>query len=167
MAFQTQVYAEPALGVQGQRYGGNPARYYLPTPLAGENGVTVGRCVWRVATDATGQTVANTGTGAPAGIACREKTVPQEMFAEATMRIPAGYPVPVMQEGDVVLVSTTPAVVGQRVFAKLATGEVSTAAPGATVSGAVETVFEVRKAAPANEPFVASSLVSVAVAVAP
>ena len=154
MSFQKQVNADPALGVAGQPYGGNPSRYYLPTPLAGDDGVTVGLFVWPVGVGR----VANAGTGAPIGVATREKTVPIPLLENASMLIPSGLPVSTLQEGEILLAAATAVTVGQKVFASLTTGKVATGAAGATVSGHVETIFEVRTAASANDPFIASSV---------
>ena len=41
MATQKQV-GGIALGVPGTLYGHNPATFYLPTPIAGAGGVTIG-----------------------------------------------------------------------------------------------------------------------------
>lgn len=158
MPFQKQVNEEVARGIPGQRYGGNPVSHLLPTPRAGAGGVTVGNFVWLDPSDTTGQTVINTGTGKPLGIAQREKNVRLGTDEEATMLIPAGCPVPTVLAGDLIIVSGTAATLGQKVFATLATGVPVTGAAGATVSGAVESNFSVREAAAINEPFLASTL---------
>lgn len=158
MPFQKQVNENIARGIPGQRYGGNPVTHLLPTPKAGADGVTVGNFVWLDPADTTGQTVINTGTGKPLGIAQREKSVRLGLDEEASMLIPAGWPVAVVLAGDQIIVSATAAAPGQKVFATLGTGVPVTGAAGATVSGAVESNFSVREAAAINEPFLASTL---------
>ncbi|MDD4702543.1 MAG: hypothetical protein PHI96_10010, partial [Desulfovibrio sp.] len=71
MATQKQV-GGIALGVPGTRYGHNPATFYLPTPLAGAAGVTIGNFAWP---DADGK-MTNSGTGVPAGIVVRVRVQP-------------------------------------------------------------------------------------------
>lgn len=158
MPFQKQVQDDIPRGVPGQRYGGNPVSHVLPTPRAGDSGVLVGNFVWLDPSDATGRTVINSGVGKPLGIAQREKHVRLGTDEEATLLIPAGYPVPVVQAGDLIIVSGTVAAPGQKVFAKLSTGEASTAAAGVSVAGAEESNFSVREAAAVGEPFLASAL---------
>lgn len=157
MPFQKQVNEDIARGIPGQRYGGNPVTHLLPTPRAGADGVTVGYFVWLDPSDATGQTVINTGTGKPLGIAQREKSARLGTDKEATMLIPAGCPVPTIQAGDLVIVAETAAAPGETVFATLATGVPVTGAAGATVAGAEESNFLVREAAAAGEPFLISA----------
>lgn len=151
MPFQKTVLGEPALGVAGDMYGHNPVFYHLPTPLAGEGGVYVGRAVWLDPADATGGTVLNKGTGKPIGIVRRVIGAPIEWRDEATMLIPEGMPVTVVAVGNMVAAPTTAATLGQKVFASLTTGELSTDAAGATVAGAVETNFAVKGNAAAGE----------------
>jgi len=158
MPFQSQVKERPARGIPGQRYGGNPVAHLLPTPKAGAGGVIVGRFVWLDPSDTTGQTVRNTGTGSPLGIAQRNRVHPLPADQEASMVIPQGSTVAVVVSGDLIIASGTAATPGQKVFATLATGAPVAGAAGATVSGAVETNFTVREAAAANAPFLASTV---------
>jgi len=158
MPFQSNVKESVARGIPGQRYGGNPVTHLLPTPKAGAGGVTVGRFVWLDPSDTTGQTVINTGTGYPLGIAQRNRVHPLPADKEASMLIPAGSTVAVVTSGDLIIASGTAATPGQKVFATLTTGAPVTGTAGATVSGAVESNFMVREAAAVNEPFLASTV---------
>ena len=151
MATQKQV-GGIALGVPGTLYGHNPATFYLPTPIAGAGGVTIGNFVWP---DAEGAMV-NKGTGTPSGVVVRVRVQPLPSDEDATMLIPAGHAVPVLVRGPIILASASAASIGQKVFASLTTGAVSTAAAGATVEGHVETEFTVRTSAAAGAHFVAS-----------
>ena len=158
MPFQKQVNENIARGIPGQRYGGNPVSHLLPTPRAGAAGVTVGNFVWLDPADTTGQTVINTGTGKPLGIAQREKSARLGTDEEASMLIPAGCPVAVVLAGDLIIASGTAATPGQKVFATMSTGAPAPGDASAAVSGAVESAFSVREAAAINEPFLASTL---------
>lgn len=150
MATQKQV-GGIALGVPGTLYGHNPAAFYLPTPIAGAGGVTIGNFAWPA-----DDTMVNNGTGTPVGVVVRVRVQPLPSDEDATMLIPAGHAVPVLVRGSIILASAAAASVGQKVFANLATGAASTAAAGATVEGHIETEFTVRTSAAAGAPFVAS-----------
>jgi hypothetical protein len=158
MPFQSNVKESVARGVSGQRYGGNPVTHLLPTPKAGAGGVIVGRFVWLDPSDTTGQSVINSGTGRPAGLAQRNRVHPLPAGQEASMLIPEGSPVAVVTSGDLIIASGTAATPGQKVFATLATGVPVSGAAGTTVSGAVESNFMVREGAAVNEPFLSSTV---------
>lgn len=148
MGFQTQVNLTPAIGLNGDFASGNP-RASFPSPeggfVAGSGGVTVGRFAW-VGSD--GKTVLNTGTGKPQGFIHREQQAFITTYlAESGSNVPAGQPVTLMNKGDYFATATVnAAVIGQKVFAKLADGTVQTGAAGATISGFIETDFSVSRA---------------------
>lgn len=147
MPFQQEIKT-PAQGIPGTPYSLNPD---VVTVKLAASPVTVGCFVWP-GTDAN--TVQNSGTGAPLGLAAVTKTEPaMDTYAEASMVVATGNPVTVVTRGERFAVSATETVVGQKVFASLTDGTLQTAAAGATVAGAVETSFVVVSAAPAGEPF--------------
>ena len=85
MATQKQV-GGIALGVPGTLYGHNPATFYLPTPIAGAGGVTIGNFVWP---DAEGAMV-NKGTGTPSGVVVRVRVQPLPSDEDAPCSFPPG-----------------------------------------------------------------------------
>lgn len=111
--------------------------------VTGANGVTVGRFAWA---DANG-IVSNTGTGAPTGFVHRHQTAMiTQWLAENGNVIMAGQPIDLMSRGDFWVKTATAATIGQKVFANLTDGSISTGAAGATVSGSIETKWEVASA---------------------
>ena len=152
MPFQKQVQIGLAAGVPGGAYSANEE--VTTVKLAG-GPVIIGRFVWLE--PATGQ-VKNSGTGKPLGLAIRTRVDAQlQVGEEASMTVKQGDPVTVALKSERYVLSTTEAVVDQAIFASTTTGEISTAAPGATVAGAVETPWRVITAAPAGQPFAISA----------
>ena len=151
MSFQKTVnqYLAPAVegdfaghGIRGAQLAGE-MQY-----VAGANGVTVGRFAW-IHTDGT---VTNNGTGVPAGFIHRnQQALITTYLATSTMVVNAGLPVAVFAVGSFWAKTTTIATVGQKVFASLTDGTISTAAAGATVSGSIETPFTVSSAGSVGE----------------
>lgn len=116
--------------------------------VAGTGGVVVGRFAW-IHTD---NTVTNTGTGVPAGFIHRsQQGLITTYLTGSTMTINEGFPIAVMAQGSFWAKTTTIATVGQKVFASLTDGTISTAAAGATVSGSIETPFTVSSAGAVGE----------------
>ena len=150
MGFQTTINQYPAPAVEGDFASANPRASVLPTAeriVAGAGGVTIGRFAWL-----SGTTVLNAGTGTPQGFVHRDmQALNYALLSEATMVIPEGYAVTLHSQGDFWARTTTAAAVGQKVFASLTTGEIATAAAGATVDGFVETKWSVASPASANE----------------
>ncbi|HDC2634998.1 TPA: hypothetical protein O7120_004800, partial [Salmonella enterica] len=72
-------------------------------------------------------------------------------LAEASMTIQPGFQMTLMTAGDFLVRTAGAATVGQKIFAKLSDGSVTTGAAGATISGYVETKFVVGSAAAAGE----------------
>jgi hypothetical protein len=146
MPFQKSTNTYPAPANAGDFASSNP-RASVVSPeggfVAATGGVTVGRFAW-----ATGTTVANTGTGAPTGFIHREQQASITTYlAESGNAVLQGQPVTLMRDGDYwFTANTNAAVVGQKVFVKLADGTTQTGAAGATISGFVETAFVVSQA---------------------
>src|ERR1044072_5841847 len=139
MAFQTQVYYNQAPAVEGDFASTNPRA----TVLAGPGGIVagssfiVGRAIWLTSTfiDADGApAVANSfGSGAIAGIAHREQQgLIQVYLQEASMLVPAGFPVTVFDAGDFWVMNngSTQALTGMKAYANFADGKFTAAATG-------------------------------------
>lgn len=150
MGFQTQINQYPAPAVEGDFASANPRASVLPNSemlLAGTGGATVGRFAW-----VNGSNVTNAGSGAPDGFIHRDhQALNFSLLSEATMVIPEGYAVTVCNQGDFWARTTTIATKGQKVFASNTTGQIATAAAGATVSGFTETKWKVASDAGVGE----------------
>jgi hypothetical protein len=141
MPFQTAVQNLPEVGVPGDRASMNPIS--VISRLA-QGTVNVARFVWP-GTDTDNQ-VQNTGTGLPLGFAIRNQTgIIPTYLAEASMAVPAGFPVEVANRGEYFATSANAATLGQKVFATLADGTLQFGAKGATITGAVETDWKVER----------------------
>lgn len=145
--FQTTVNLQQAAAVEGDFASANPRRSVVShegTLVAGTGGVTVARFAWA---DGTGK-VTNAGAGVPTGFVSRSgrqgSAVITTYLAETSMQILQGFEVTLHESGDFWAKHiTNPATVGQKVFASLTTGQIQTAAAGATVAGYIETAFRV------------------------
>lgn len=155
MAFQQTVKTYPGIGIPGAYAAINPivstAKGYVASAAC-----NIGGFVWAYA-DKEGCVVKPTGTGRPLGFAVREITNPLGINVEASNTVPVGYPVSVEVKGDFFAVTTTAATVGQKVFAVLANGTIKTGPAQGTVTGAVETDFEVIQAGAANDVIIISN----------
>lgn len=157
MPFQKSVELYPAGGIPGQAAGLNPRAMLLPVPVAGTGGVTVGTAVWPDATNPGVVVNAATGSGdpavypAPLGLVLRDMSGAIPCTDEATMTIPEGQAVPVLVRGDMLVTFAAAVTAGQKVFASVTDGTLSTGAAGATVAGSVETDWIVRDAGAAGE----------------
>jgi len=150
MGFQTQVYDQPQIGVEGDFASSNPRSTVLAGPegiKAGVGGVTVGRFAW---VDANGLAT-NAGSGKPTGFVHREQQALITVWlAEETMVVPAGLPVTLHNLGDFFVKTLTAATVDQKVFASNTDGTIKTGAAGATIAGYTETNWYVASAGDAN-----------------
>lgn len=136
--FQKAVGLTPALGVAGDRATLNPSVYTMGNPLA-DGPVNVGSFVWATDTGA-----ANTGTGKPLGFVERALVnYNYDLLSGASMVIARGGALTVARRGDYYAVSATAATAGQKVFAQLANGNLTTDTARAIVAGAVETDWHV------------------------
>ncbi len=155
MSFQTQVNATPAPAVAGDFASTNPRASVLAGPdgiVAGSGGLTVGCFAWLDSTAYT--TAANTGSGLPDGFVRNSRSGLITAYgAEASLVIPAGFPVELFNEGDFWAKNAggTAAVPGQKVFASTTTGQVACAAAGTALTGFVETNWVCRSAGAVGE----------------
>lgn len=111
-------------------------------------------------TQASGASQANGAAAAvppPLGIVRRELTGQIEGTEEAVNGIAPGRPVPVVQRGDLYVVPTSSVARGQKVFASATDGSLVGGSAGATISGYVETDWEVRQDATAGNPVLISN----------
>ena len=152
-SFQTSVRVQPAPALAGDFASANPRSSVLAGPgslYSGANGVAIGVFAWAVssgvANGLSGETdalniVSNAGSGVPTGFVSRKG-----QFALITTYlaayggvIPPGKEMTLHTAGDFWVNSSTVAAFGQKIFANLTTGAISTAAAGATVTGSIET----------------------------
>lgn len=140
--FQGQVNILPAIGVPGQHMSTNPLVSTQKGYCAADT-VTIGGFVWAVTEDKNDALVKSQGTGAPLGFAVREITNPLGYNESASNTVPKGFPVSVAVKGDFAVITSTPATVGQSVFAVLTDGTIKTKRAGDTVEGAEETDYKV------------------------
>lgn len=174
MPFQSQVNYTPALGIEGDWANANNfataagmmstdvpsnSNGALAPHVAGAGGVLVGRFAW---VQADGMTVLPSPvagqTGKPTGFVGRNMNATLLTYLqEAGFGLIVGSPVTVEARGDFFVRPTTAAGRGQKVFASLTTGQASTGAAGATVTGSVETDFYAANSCLANEILIMSS----------
>jgi hypothetical protein len=137
MGFQASINVQPGLAKPGDFASTNPRMSVLAGAggfVAGTGGVTVGRFAW---TDTTNNSkVVNHGTGLPRGFVANElQALITTYLAESSSVIPVGQPVSLYDQGDFWCVSSTQALLGQKVYANYATGAIRTAATGAPLTG--------------------------------
>lgn len=135
--FQTSVSVYQAPGREGGFASVNPRASALAGEgalIAGTGGVTVGRFAW---VDSTNTSVLNSGTGAPSGFVANELQASITTFGDGqSMVIPASRPMTLFNQGDFWVRATNATTKGQKVFASLTDGRVSTADAGATIAAA-------------------------------
>lgn len=144
MPFQQTIQVTQAIGVAGDFASQNPRASTLSVPggyVAGPQGVTVGLFAW--ADTATGTVLSNQGSGPPTCFVhrCLNATI-TTYLGEYGMTIPAGQAVGEMFSGGDFFAKNSGAgacTIGMKAYANNTNGTISFAAPGATVSGAVET----------------------------
>lgn len=166
--FQTTVKTRFAPAVAGDFASANPRATMDVGPnslVAASAGVTVGMFAWAISSGSadieTGETdfyntVSNAGSGVPSGFVHREQQALITAFLGANSNlVPQGLPVTLHVSGDFWVANTGSGAVtaGQKVFASLTTGQIQTAAAGATVSGYIETKWFAMSAAAAGELF--------------
>lgn len=137
MGFQTSINVQPGLAKPGDFASSNPRSCVLADAggfVAGAAGVTVGRFAW---TDKTNNSkVVNAGTGLPRGFVANElQAMITTYLAESSTVIPVGQPITLYDQGDFWVVSSTQALLGQKVYANYATGAIRTAATGSPLTG--------------------------------
>ena len=151
MPFPSQVNVQPAIAVAGDFASTNPRSTVLAGAgglVAGAAGVIVGRFAWLnynaadpenapiiVSNNFSGIIPGGAGTVMPAGFVHREQQgLITSYLQESGMTIPAGFPITVMNGGDVFVVNSGSgaAQVGMYAFANFANG-LATFAAGGTV----------------------------------
>jgi hypothetical protein len=149
--FQTQIYPQPVMAVEGDFASQNPYFVFDAGPgglVAGAAGCRIGRFAWvSPPLDANGTgSIANTtnlsDTGPVSGFVHRTMSALITAFlADASQIIPSGYPVTLMTGGDfwVRNAGTSEALVGQKAYANFADGSVVFAATGSPTVGATGT----------------------------
>lgn len=144
--FPNAVRLQPEVGVPGSRASMNPISVISRNA---QGTVNIAAFVWP-GTDTDNQ-VQNTGTGKPLGFAVRDQVgIIPNYLQEASMAVPAGFPVEVAEQGEWFASSANVSTLGQKVFATLADGTLQFGAAGATISGAIETKFVVTRGGAAN-----------------
>ncbi len=153
-SFQKTVNTTPAVGIAGQLASHNPAIFLVGNPPAGEDGVSAGAFVW-----SDGETVEAAGTTKPSGIVLATMDHPNfDLQNGASVDFPEGTPVTVLVKGDIFVVSTTAATVGQGVYVSTTTGAITTATAGSTAAtGTVDTGFKVLTAGAIGDPIIISN----------
>lgn len=161
MAFQSSVGMYVGVGAEAQPASTSPIIAAAGGPnafVAGENGVTIGTFVFRDATDETIVTnVAPTGTSVPVGFIQNVGQATIGYNLANSMLIAEGREVSPKVGGDFWAKSTTVATIGQKVFASVTNGTLSTGAAGATVAGSVETLWTVSHGAAIGDLIIISS----------
>lgn len=150
MGFPKQTNKYLATGKPGTRASANPVYYVPGQNVADKSGVTAGTFAWSAAGVEESEiynptTYSNSGTGKPAGFveALTLQDYINDINSDATMLIPAGHGVNIARSGDFFATVTAAASIGQKVFAKETDGTITTASAGATVSGYIETDWQV------------------------
>ncbi|QCE35648.1 hypothetical protein FAI40_10095 [Acetobacteraceae bacterium] len=157
MSFQKKVNYNWPEGYPGGIASANPRRTVVAPQggwRAGTNGVTIASFAWADPTDDSGQTLTNKAPSAviPDGFILREQQgLTTQYLQDATMSIPEGFGVVMVDGGDYFALSSTDATRGQAIFANTADGSIQTAAKGSTVSGAVDTGWIVTRGAPTGQ----------------
>lgn len=141
--FQSQVNVVQAPAVEGDFASTNPRASVLAGQfglVAGPNGVTVGRFAWIVNpddNDGAPAIVNNFGLGAPAGFVHRaQQGLITAFLGNASMLVPKGFPVTLIDAGDVWIKNSGAAVArpGMKAYASFADGTVNFAATGAATT---------------------------------
>jgi hypothetical protein len=147
--FQTRTTVQPAIGVAGDYASANPRFSVIAGAgafVAGSLGVTVGRFAWASMERVDGvggpAVVDNFGSGPVTGFIHREQqALITDYLQEASMKVPAGFGVTVMNGGDFLVKNdgASQALIGMKAYANFADGKVTFAAAGAPASGGTST----------------------------
>ncbi len=135
-----QINTQPAPAVAGDFCDHNPRWSVDAGPgglVAGVGGVTVGRFAWWDNVNHT--TVLNSGAGVPTGFVHREQqALITTYLANASNVVPQGYGITLMSGGGFWVKNdgATEALIGQKAYASLATGQINFAATGSPTQGA-------------------------------
>lgn len=141
--FQKQVNMVKPAGVRGDFADGNYNHMYALTLLA-KSGDDVAIEIGKFAWDNGDGTASAIGEGKPTGLVHRTVSLPiMDITQEATMVVPARMPVPIMDFGSMLIEVSNAATVGEKIFVNNGTGEISSAAAGATVADSTETDYKI------------------------
>ncbi len=161
MAFQESVDIYRGVGQVGHPASSSPIIAAAGGPgafKATSAGVSIATFVFRDATDPKIVTnVAPTSTTKPVGFIQNLAQAIIGYGQSASMLIRGGAEVSPKVGGDFWVKSKTVATVGQKVFASVTDGTISTAAAGATVAGSVETDWYVSQGAAVGDLVIISS----------
>lgn len=144
----SQVHQYFAEGIPGRLVNENPHVYTVLNYLAGGE-VKIASFVWLNSDD--NPRVVNTGTGVPFGFVTTLYDYYIRNRENDTFMALENERVTIVRQADIWAQSAAAVTVGQKVFANLTTGAVSTGAAGATVSGAIETSFIVKYVSPDSD----------------
>lgn len=142
--FQTSVATLQAPAVAGDFASTNPRASVLAGPgalIAGLGGLTVGLFAWVTGfedSDGTPAQANNFGAGPVAGFVHREQQgLITTYLQDASMLVPAGFPVTLHQAGDFWVKNdgATPVSFGQKAYANFANGKATFAATGSAATG--------------------------------
>ncbi|EOV0796410.1 TPA: hypothetical protein PXJ50_003901 [Yersinia enterocolitica] len=156
--FQQSVKVYSGVGQAGQPASNSPIIAAAGGPgafQAGASGLIMSRFAWRNASNPL--LLDNTGTGKPVGFIYNNANATIGYLQSNSMTIPAGREASPVVGGDFWTISTTVATVGQKVFANLTTGLISTGAAGATVAGSIETDWYVASPAAVGDLLIIST----------
>lgn len=141
----SQIQVVPAPGVEGDFCDSNPRVSVLAGPgglVAGPLGLTIGRFAWfqgaPLDVDGTPQVVNNFGIGAPTGFVHREQQGLITLYlASSGMLEPLGFGATLFSAGSfwVRNAGATQALLNQKAYANLQTGQISFAATGTPTTG--------------------------------
>ncbi|MBO1325353.1 hypothetical protein K2X14_11560 [Acetobacter sp. TBRC 12305] len=108
----------------------------------------------------TAQTVPN---GAPQGfVYADQQGLTTQYLQEATMLIPEGFMAQLAEGGDVFATSSTPATIGQAVYASTTDGTISTGTAGSAPEGSIDTGWKVSQGNAAGSPIIITGPVAAA-----
>lgn len=133
--FQSTMYNQPAIGIEGDWASHNP-RYSMLAGvgalIAGAAGVTVGRFAWAAADGI----VSNSGGQGRIGFVQKDQpALITEFLGQSSMVVPTGYEVTLYTDADVLARFASGAAVGQKVYANYADGTCYAAATGTPPAG--------------------------------
>lgn len=165
--FPTAIQTYPAIGVAGDKATLNPFVYTDVNPLAGDANIQVGRFVWL---DPDNEPIPEHGSGIWMALSTGAEGVKPMGLVErnhsyfnldvkdgGTLTVEEGARLQVVKFGDMYIHAATAATAGQKVFATLTDGSAQFGAAGATVAGAVETDFVVKRGGAADSLITVSS----------
>ncbi|MBO1326056.1 hypothetical protein K2X14_10180 [Acetobacter sp. TBRC 12305] len=155
MSFPNSVNYNWPAGFPGAWATDNPRRFVVPGPngfRAGAGGVAVAAFAW---VQADGASVLNAGANAPSGLVCRaQQGVLTQYLQDAGLTVPEGFGVALAAGGDVFVLSTTAASIGQAVYASTTDGTIQTGTAGTPPAGTVETGWVVARGGAAGLPII-------------